>query len=231
MGNQEESLSTLQQQTNVAPVSSTTTDLIQQNLSQFIELQREQQHSMDRFLSIQEQLLAQMSGQAIQPTPVRPVVAPVIAAAMPHQPIPVMPAVPISAPAPAITEPSVAEATPHSTTISVSGSNGKSNGHDTAPTDFKSTLLAAVSERTGYPEDMLDMDANLEADLGIDSIKRAEIFSSLGQHQDMLHGVSEETLLEELTGLQTLNKIVEWYQLNEQKSLAKSDSEAPPKKP
>ena len=36
-------------------------------------------------------------------------------------------------------------------------------------------LLEIVSERTGYPTDMLDLDADLEADLGIDSIKRVEI--------------------------------------------------------
>ncbi|MFH1417780.1 MAG: SDR family NAD(P)-dependent oxidoreductase [Planctomycetota bacterium] len=36
-------------------------------------------------------------------------------------------------------------------------------------------LTAIVSERTGYPPDMLDPDADLEADLSIDSIKRVEI--------------------------------------------------------
>ncbi len=36
-------------------------------------------------------------------------------------------------------------------------------------------LLQVVSERTGYPSDMLGLDLNIEADLGIDSIKRVEI--------------------------------------------------------
>ncbi len=36
-------------------------------------------------------------------------------------------------------------------------------------------LLAVVSERTGYPAEMLGLDADLEGDLGIDSIKRVEI--------------------------------------------------------
>ena len=39
-------------------------------------------------------------------------------------------------------------------------------------------LQAVVSERTGYPPEMLDADANLEADLGIDSIKRVEIIGT-----------------------------------------------------
>src|SRR5262249_3116466 len=40
-------------------------------------------------------------------------------------------------------------------------------------------LLAIVAERTGYPTEMLDLDLDLEADLGIDSIKRVEIVGSL----------------------------------------------------
>ena len=40
-------------------------------------------------------------------------------------------------------------------------------------------LLAVVSERTGYPAEMLGLDADLEGDLGIDSIKRVEIAGTL----------------------------------------------------
>ena len=51
----------------------------------------------------------------------------------------------------------------------------------TAPsTDrLKSTLLELVADRTGYPQDMLALDADLEADLGVDSIKRVEIIGAL----------------------------------------------------
>ena len=41
------------------------------------------------------------------------------------------------------------------------------------------TLLAIVSEKTGYPAEMLNLDMSLDADLGIDSIKRVEILSAL----------------------------------------------------
>ena len=37
------------------------------------------------------------------------------------------------------------------------------------------------SERTGYEADMLDLDAGIESDLGIDSIKRVEILTALQQ--------------------------------------------------
>lgn len=36
-------------------------------------------------------------------------------------------------------------------------------------------VLEIISERTGYPVDMIEPDLDLEADLSIDSIKRAEI--------------------------------------------------------
>src|SRR5262249_30229310 len=41
------------------------------------------------------------------------------------------------------------------------------------------TLLAVVAEKTGYPAEMLEPDMALDADLGIDSIKRVEILSAL----------------------------------------------------
>ena len=41
------------------------------------------------------------------------------------------------------------------------------------------TLLAVVSEKTGYPIEMLELDMGMDSDLGIDSIKRVEILSTL----------------------------------------------------
>lgn len=83
---------------------------------------------------------------------------------------------------------------------------------DFAPTaQFKVDLLQAVSERTGYPEDMLDLDAHMEADLGIDSIKRIEVFSGLKDSYNFMEGRDEETVFEELSGHKTLNEIINWY--------------------
>ncbi|MBL4653743.1 MAG: SDR family NAD(P)-dependent oxidoreductase, partial [Flavobacteriales bacterium] len=45
--------------------------------------------------------------------------------------------------------------------------------------DLLSLLVSIVAERTGYPEDMLDPDQDMEAELGIDSIKRVEIMGTL----------------------------------------------------
>ena len=43
----------------------------------------------------------------------------------------------------------------------------------------KERLLALVVEKTGYPKDMLDLDLDLEADLGIDTVKQAEMFAAI----------------------------------------------------
>ncbi len=43
----------------------------------------------------------------------------------------------------------------------------------------KEKVLALVAEKTGYPVDMLDLDLDLEADLGIDTVKQAEVFASI----------------------------------------------------
>ncbi len=40
-------------------------------------------------------------------------------------------------------------------------------------------LLSVVSEKTGYPVDSLDLSLSLDADLGVDSIKRVEILSAI----------------------------------------------------
>lgn len=45
--------------------------------------------------------------------------------------------------------------------------------------DVEQHLLSVVSELTGYPQDMLELDMDMEADLGIDSIKRVEILAAL----------------------------------------------------
>ncbi|MCH8108781.1 MAG: SDR family NAD(P)-dependent oxidoreductase, partial [Chloroflexi bacterium] len=55
-------------------------------------------------------------------------------------------------------------------------------------------LVEIVSERTGYPPEMIDPEADLEAELGIDSIKRVEIVGTLRQSIPELAGVDLETL-------------------------------------
>jgi acyl transferase domain-containing protein/acyl carrier protein len=43
----------------------------------------------------------------------------------------------------------------------------------------KERILALAVEKTGYPQDMLDLDLDLEADLGVDTVKQAEMFAAI----------------------------------------------------
>ena len=46
-------------------------------------------------------------------------------------------------------------------------------------------VVALVAEQTGYPEDMLELDLDLEADLGIDTVKQAETFGAIQEEFDI----------------------------------------------
>nr|MDJ0727167.1 phosphopantetheine-binding protein [Prochloraceae cyanobacterium] len=69
--------------------------------------------------------------------------------------------------------------------------------------EIAKTLLEVVSEKTGYPTEMLEMEMDIEADLGIDSIKRVEI---LGALQEMYPDVPPPNP-EEIRQLRTLAQI------------------------
>ena len=90
--------------------------------------------------------------------------------------------------------------------VAPAATNG--NGHakpSGAVRDISALLLAVVGEKTGYPVEMLRLDMNLEADLGIDSIKRVEILSALREQAPELPEPDAETL----GRLHTLGQIVE----------------------
>jgi acyl transferase domain-containing protein/NAD(P)H-dependent flavin oxidoreductase YrpB (nitropropane dioxygenase family)/acyl carrier protein len=71
-------------------------------------------------------------------------------------------------------------------------------------------LLDLVSERTGYPKEALSVDLDLEADLGIDSIKRVEILGTLADSLGVTPGGGGPTLeMEKLSVLKTLRGIAD----------------------
>ncbi|MEM9445730.1 MAG: SDR family NAD(P)-dependent oxidoreductase [Verrucomicrobiota bacterium] len=77
------------------------------------------------------------------------------------------------------------------------------------PTDMKGELLQVVAERTGYPQEMLDMQADMEADLGIDSIKRVEIVSSV--RKAVIPEMTEPPswFMEKMSGAKTIQNILD----------------------
>ncbi|MEE8287131.1 MAG: beta-ketoacyl synthase N-terminal-like domain-containing protein, partial [Gammaproteobacteria bacterium] len=72
--------------------------------------------------------------------------------------------------------------------------------------DVPGILLAIVADTTGYPTEMLELSMGLDADLGIDSIKRVEILSALQQQLPAAPVIRPEHLGE----LQTLGHIVDF---------------------
>ncbi|TDW99258.1 type I polyketide synthase [Dinghuibacter silviterrae] len=78
--------------------------------------------------------------------------------------------------------------------------------------ELRKLLLQVVSEKTGYPSDMLGMDMDLEGDLSIDSIKRMEITGALRIQLGGLTapGKSEDAVVEQLAALKTLNGLLQW---------------------
>jgi acyl transferase domain-containing protein/NAD(P)H-dependent flavin oxidoreductase YrpB (nitropropane dioxygenase family)/NAD(P)-dependent dehydrogenase (short-subunit alcohol dehydrogenase family)/acyl carrier protein len=103
---------------------------------------------------------------------------------------------------------------------------------------IKSVLLEAVSAKTGYPQEMLGMDMDLEADLSIDSIKRMEIIGELKNNIDGLIRIYQERgeeLVEKLASIKTLNGLIDWLSealTGAQDSIQKAESlhVAPPQK-
>jgi acyl transferase domain-containing protein/NAD(P)H-dependent flavin oxidoreductase YrpB (nitropropane dioxygenase family)/NAD(P)-dependent dehydrogenase (short-subunit alcohol dehydrogenase family)/acyl carrier protein len=84
------------------------------------------------------------------------------------------------------------------------------------------TLIGIVSERTGYPPDMLNIDVNLEADLGIDSIKHVEILAVLQQSFSPAFQQKIQECMDMLVRTKTLRGILDL--------LAPSDEEGRPEK-
>ncbi|MEY4763711.1 MAG: hypothetical protein RI907_384 [Pseudomonadota bacterium] len=76
------------------------------------------------------------------------------------------------------------------------------------PVDVLALLMQVVADKTGYPVEMLSPEMELEAGLGIDSIKRVEILSALQEQLPELAQVDTGRL----AALSTLGEIVAFAQ-------------------
>ncbi|MCP5101032.1 MAG: polyketide synthase, partial [Chloroflexi bacterium] len=98
------------------------------------------------------------------------------------------------APAPVVAETVTAVSTPQPTAAKVA--------------ELAQSMLVIVSEKTGYPVEMLEMHMDMESDLGIDSIKRVEILGAMQKQHPELPEVNPAELAE----LRTLQQIVDHLQ-------------------
>ena len=106
----------------------------------------------------------------------------------------------LAAPVPAV---SLAAAQPP---ISPNGAPPASAPVTSAPDDLFGLVTDIVAEKTGYPPEMLESDTDLESDLGIDSIKRVEILSSVSDRRPEFAKLDTGVLAD----LRTLGDVVEY---------------------
>jgi NAD(P)-dependent dehydrogenase (short-subunit alcohol dehydrogenase family)/acyl carrier protein len=164
---------------------------------QFLESQEQAQRTLHLLVEQQQRLLQAALGLA----PVAPVSA--IAEAAPSPAVLAPPPVPTPVVAP--TPPPIA-----STPSPISVVRGAPHSR------IEGVLREVVAEKTGYPPEMLELDLALDADLGIDSIKRVEILSALQERLPEAPAVKPE----HLGALHTLRHIADFLAGNAASAVA-----------
>jgi len=157
------------------------------------------QETMRTFLEVQQAtMLAYLSGKPAAPGQ-RPSTTSAAPSAIPAVPavVPPSPVAEEAPPAP-VSEPR-AEPAP------VAAPTAAATDRDA----IAETLLAIVCERTGYPREALQLGLDIEADLGIDSIKRVEILGKLRDAFPRLGSSADSDALDGLTRASTLGAIVD----------------------
>ena len=174
-----------------------------------------QQH--ERFVADQtryaETLLGTIRAHPVvsQPPLPTPAPAPPAAATAPEAPPPVLES------ETALPEPSrPADRSSPSITVEVLSEAAASTEPRDLLAELQAAMLEVVSEKTGYPVETLELDMDIEADLGIDSIKRVEILGAMQSRFADLPPLRPE----ELGPLRTLQEVVDY--------LGRFGSEPPP---
>ncbi len=90
--------------------------------------------------------------------------------------------------------------------------------------DLGSVLISVIADKTGYPKELIKLDMSLDTDLGIDSIKRVEIFSHLADKLPEAKSIDSQ----DMNKLGTLSEIVSFLAASSSQSVmpAKKNSSA-----
>jgi len=192
---------------------------LQTNMAQILELQREQQRTTERLVTLQEQVMSAYLEERKVTPPGRP-----LKRVASLKGVPLVPVIPRLSVQPSGSKVALIPSNPPktgprevttgqpSTIYAVPMASDASVSKEIPPTEeFQVSLLRVVSERTGYPIEMLKLDLDLERDLGIDSIKLVEIISALSNYHNLLQATDEAKIMNKFTALKTLRSIVEWY--------------------
>ncbi len=115
----------------------------------------------------------QLDGHTPAPVAAPPAAAPAAAAPRAAAPAAAAPVPPVVAPAaaPPVTAPVPAVAAAPEPAPAVD--------------EVLATVTSVVAEMTGYPSELLEPDLDLEADLGVDTVKQAEVFAAVRGHYDL----------------------------------------------
>ena len=128
---------------------------------------------MSRFLETHKNVMMAAMQGVPAPAAVQAVSQPVAQPAAPPVPQPV------AAPPPPVVVPAAApEPEPIAIAAAAAATTTSAEPARLTRADISARLVDLVSQRTGYPAEMLGLELDMEADLGIDSIKRIEIFGA-----------------------------------------------------
>src|SRR5208283_2535415 len=129
--------------------------------------------------------------------------------------------------APAREKTEVNLATPKTAEVALKPTFAAASAQVTAGDAVKERILALVVEKTGYPKDMLDLDLDLEADLGVDTVKQAEMFAAIREIYSIPR--DENLKLRDFPTLAHVIKFAHDRQPGLAKASARSDSPTPEK--
>ncbi len=72
--------------------------------------------------------------------------------------------------------------------------------------DLVNNIISVISDKTGYPIDLLDPDLDMEADLGIDTVKQVEIFGVIREE----YSIEREEGLS-IANYPTINSVASYF--------------------
>jgi phosphopantetheine--protein transferase-like protein len=184
--------------------------LVPQQGGVFTQVMEEYLQTMDQFLAVQQGVMQAFLAGA----PVTNHGVPAETAPVPTMSMSVPASFPLAVPRHA-SAPSAVVGAPSEVVRSDAVPSTSANGHIelAEPTgvalrardEIPQILLRLVSERTGYPTEVLDLTLDLEADLGIDSIKRIEILGALQRETNLFQTQD----MERVSSLKTLQQIID----------------------
>ncbi|MBU0616332.1 MAG: SDR family oxidoreductase [Planctomycetes bacterium] len=197
--------------------------VVQEGLRSMQALQQQTAAAHERFLQTQEQ--AQQTLQMVI-TQQQQLLAGALSSSE-ALPMPMADSTPASPPVEPVASSMPAKAVPAVDVVATGGNgNGQASGAS-GDGEFGQIVLEAVSELTGYPVEMLDLDMDMEADLGIDSIKRLEILGAVQRRVPQMAEVNSQYL----GSLRTLRNIIEYARDAGQEVTASPDPTLAPAQP